>query len=218
MVVGRCEEEDFRGNQEALPDHPLLLSQSVQVPSEKLLPARQNLAARVEWTRSVGCELGVRDKVLQSLASQVAAKKMDPNCCLMVDEMATRRAKVYSQPKDKSIGHATSLVDEHGKTIRGPHFMAVMVDSERHEKRAAHPEYLSYRCSRDGLLSERILLCADTMFLLTALGMKAATSATACIYCTRKKQDYFRSNGELRSHIPGDLGRKLRNLLLFVAA
>ncbi|KAF0298400.1 DNA transposase THAP9 [Amphibalanus amphitrite] len=58
-----------------------------------------------EWTRSVGCEVGVLDEVLQTLASQVASKKIDPNCCLMVDEMAIRKAKVYSQPKDKFVGH-----------------------------------------------------------------------------------------------------------------
>ena len=58
-----------------------------------------------EWTRSVGCEVGVLDEVLQTLASQVVAKKIDPNCCLVVDEMAIRKAKVYSQPKDKFVGH-----------------------------------------------------------------------------------------------------------------
>ena len=58
-----------------------------------------------EWTRSVGCEVGVLDEVLQTLASQVTANKIDPNCCLMVDEMAIRKAKVYSQPKDKFVGH-----------------------------------------------------------------------------------------------------------------
>ena len=56
-----------------------------------------------EWTRSVGCEVGVLDEVLQTLSSQVAEKKIDPNCCLMVDEMAIRKAKVYSQPKDKFV-------------------------------------------------------------------------------------------------------------------
>ena len=33
------------------------------------------------------------------------AKKIDPNCRLMVDEMAIRKAKVYSQPKHKFVGH-----------------------------------------------------------------------------------------------------------------
>ena len=53
----------------------------------------------------MGCEVGVLDKVLQTLASKVAAKKIDPNCCLMVDEMAIREVKVYSQPKDNFVGH-----------------------------------------------------------------------------------------------------------------
>ena len=58
-----------------------------------------------EWTRSVGCEVGVLHEVLQTLSSQVTNQKIDPNCCLMVDEMAIRKAKVYSQPKDKFVGH-----------------------------------------------------------------------------------------------------------------
>ena len=58
-----------------------------------------------QWTRSVKCEVGVLEDVLQTLKGQVSAHKIDPNCCLMVDEMSIRKASVYSQEKDSFVGH-----------------------------------------------------------------------------------------------------------------
>ena len=49
--------------------------------------------------------MGVLHEVLQTLSSQVKGNAIDPNCCLMMDEMAIRRAKIYSQSKGKYVGH-----------------------------------------------------------------------------------------------------------------
>ena len=58
-----------------------------------------------DWTRSVDCEVGIQEEVLRTLSSQVTSKKIDPNCCLLVDEMSIRRAQIYSRSKDKFLGH-----------------------------------------------------------------------------------------------------------------
>ena len=46
------------------------------------------------------------------------------------------------------------------------------------------------------------------------MGMKAATSLSACIYCVSKKMDYFRGVAESRDQVRlGDPGTKLPNLV-----
>ena len=66
-----------------------------------ILPSVTSLRA---WTRSVDCDVGVLHEVLDTLSSQMAAGKIDPNCVLSVDEMAIRKALVFSQIKGHYVG------------------------------------------------------------------------------------------------------------------
>ena len=58
-----------------------------------------------DWTRSVNCDVGILGEVLQTLGSQVRSEKIDPNCCLLMDEMSIRQAHMYSRAKDRFVGH-----------------------------------------------------------------------------------------------------------------
>ena len=116
-----------------------------------------------------------------------------------------------------------TFVDELDPKIRGPHLVAIV---ELCEKYANVREVLRKfddeigRLKREPIVvcgsprNVQVVFCADYKFLLIALGMKAATSSNACVYCKCKSGDYFRGPSVPRNSIRcGDPGTKLDNMM-----
>ena len=116
-----------------------------------------------------------------------------------------------------------TFVDEVDSRIRGPHLIAIVEMCEKYDNVS---DVLRKFDEEIGCLNQeaivvgdvsrnvRVLFCADYKFLLIALGMKAATSSNACIYCKCKSGKYFHGPAEPRESIRrGDPGTKLDNML-----
>ena len=114
-----------------------------------------------------------------------------------------------------------TFIDEPSAEKRRPHLRAVLEESEKYEN---VQELLSLYNTEIDLLNSgtilvgsknvQILLCADYKFILIALGMKAATSSHACIYCKCPNNMYYKGAGDRRQHIrKRDPGCKQENLL-----
>ena len=116
-----------------------------------------------------------------------------------------------------------TFVDETDTKVRGPHLIGIVELCEQyaHVRDVLKKFDDEIRCLNDEPVviddlprRVRVVFCADYKFLLISLGMKSATSAHSCIYCTCKSSTFFRGPGEPRHTIRcGDSGTKLENML-----